>query len=40
MVGTPYTFGVNNIAGWPIELKSGTNAWESIATDWLRIPSS
>lgn len=40
MVGTPYTFGVHNTAGWPIQLKSGTNAWENAAQAWLRIPTS
>lgn len=38
MVGTPYTFGVDNTAGWPITLTSGTNAWANAADDWLRIP--
>jgi branched-chain amino acid transport system substrate-binding protein len=37
MVGTPYAFGTQNTAGWPIVLKSGTNAWENISEDWLRI---
>jgi len=37
MSGTPYAFGVDNTAGWPIVLKSGTNAWEKVADDWLRI---
>ncbi|MFE2771499.1 ABC transporter substrate-binding protein [Microbacterium resistens] len=37
MIGTPYTFGVDNTAGWPIELKSGTHAWEKVADDWFRI---
>ncbi|MFJ4044616.1 ABC transporter substrate-binding protein [Microbacterium sp. NPDC089987] len=37
MSGTPYAFGVDNTAGWPIILKSGTNAWEKVAEDWLRI---
>lgn len=37
MVGTPYAFGTQNTAGWPIILKSGTNAWEKVADDWLRI---
>lgn len=37
MVGTPYAFGTENTAGWPIVLKSGTNAWEKVADDWLRI---
>ncbi len=36
MIGTPYTFGVNNTAGWPIELKSGTHAWQKVADDWFR----
>ena len=36
MVGTPYAFGTDNTAGWPIVLKSGTNAWEQIADDWFR----
>lgn len=38
MVGTPYQFGTYNTAGWPIALKTGTNAWEKVADDWLRIP--
>ena len=37
MVGTPYAFGTQNTAGWPIVLESGTNAWEKVADDWLRI---
>ncbi|MDQ0647536.1 branched-chain amino acid transport system substrate-binding protein [Microbacterium natoriense] len=37
MVGTPYAFGTQNTAGWPIILKSGTNAWEKVSEDWLRI---
>ncbi|WP_448720012.1 ABC transporter substrate-binding protein [Microbacterium natoriense] len=37
MVGTPYAFGTQNTSGWPIILKSGTNAWEKVADDWLRI---
>ena len=37
MVGTPYAFGTQNTAGWPIILKSGTHAWEQVADDWLRI---
>ncbi|GAA4477945.1 ABC transporter substrate-binding protein [Microbacterium panaciterrae] len=37
MIGTPYTFGVDNNAGWPIELKSGTHKWEKVADDWFRI---
>ncbi|MGX1932699.1 ABC transporter substrate-binding protein [Microbacterium resistens] len=37
MIGTPYSFGVDNTAGWPIELKSGTYAWEKVADDWFRI---
>ncbi len=36
MVGTPYAFGTDNTAGWPIVLKSGTNAWEQVADDWFR----
>ncbi|MFD1047356.1 ABC transporter substrate-binding protein, partial [Kibdelosporangium lantanae] len=43
MVGTPYVFGGarthhDNIAGWPIKLATGTNKWELVAQDWLRIP--
>lgn len=38
MIGTPYHFGVDNTAGWPIALKSGTHAWQKVANDWLRIP--
>ncbi|MFD5246306.1 ABC transporter substrate-binding protein [Amycolatopsis sp. NPDC058340] len=43
MVGTPYVFGPgqthhDNTAGWPIKLASGTNKWELVANDWLRIP--
>jgi branched-chain amino acid transport system substrate-binding protein len=43
MVGTPYVFGTakthhDNIAGWPIKLATGTNRWELVAQDWLRIP--
>ena len=26
--------------GWPVVLKSGTNAWEQAADDWLLIPAS
>lgn len=37
MSGTPYVFGVDNTAGWPIVLKSGTNAWEKVEDDWIRI---
>ena len=37
MVGTPFPFGTINTAGWPIVLKTGTNAWEKVADDWLRI---
>jgi len=40
MIGTDYHFGVDNTAGWPIELKSGTHAWEKVADDWLRIPEN
>lgn len=40
MVGTPYAFGVDNTAGWPIVLKSGTHAWEKVADDWFRIPAN
>ncbi|MEQ6897046.1 ABC transporter substrate-binding protein [Microbacterium sp. KR10-403] len=40
MIGTDYHFGVDNTAGWPIVLKSGTNAWEKVADDWLRIPEN
>lgn len=40
MVGTPFQFGTINTAGWPIVLKSGTNAWEKVADDWLRIPEN
>jgi len=39
MVGDPYEFGVVPTAGWPIALKSGTNAWERVADDWFRIPA-
>ena len=39
MVGTPYSFGVDNTAGWPIVLKSGSNTWEKVADDWFRIPT-
>ncbi|KJL36636.1 MULTISPECIES: ABC transporter substrate-binding protein [Microbacterium] len=39
MIGTPFTFGVHNTAGWPIELKSGTHKWEKVSDDWLRIPT-
>lgn len=38
MIGDPYTFGTIPTAGWPIELKSGTHAWEKVADDWYRIP--
>jgi branched-chain amino acid transport system substrate-binding protein len=43
MVGTPYVFGPaathhDNTAGWPIKLATGTNKWELVAQDWLRIP--
>ncbi len=43
MVGTPYVFGPGeshheNTAGWPIKLASGSNKWELVANDWLRIP--
>lgn len=34
MVGMPYAFGTQNTSGWPIILKSGTNAWEKVADDW------
>lgn len=37
MIGTPYTFGVDNTAGWPIVLKSGTHKWEKVSDDWLRL---
>ena len=37
MSGTPYSFGVDNVSGWPIVLKSGTNAWEKVSEDWLRL---
>lgn len=40
MVGTPFQFGTINTAGWPIALKTGTNAWEKVADDWLRIPQN
>lgn len=40
MVGTPFQFGTINTAGWPIVLRSGTNAWEQVADDWLRIPEN
>ncbi|WP_295010275.1 ABC transporter substrate-binding protein [uncultured Microbacterium sp.] len=39
MVGDPYKFGTIPTAGWPITLKSGTNAWEKVADDWFRIPT-
>ena len=39
MIGTPFTFGVHNTAGWPIELKSGTHKWEKVSDDWFRIPT-
>ncbi|WP_353115694.1 ABC transporter substrate-binding protein [Microbacterium sp.] len=39
MSGTPYKFGVDNTAGWPIILKSGTNKWEKVADDWFRFQS-
>jgi branched-chain amino acid transport system substrate-binding protein len=26
--------------GWPVVLKSGTNAWEQAADDWLMIPAN
>ncbi|MDR2320096.1 ABC transporter substrate-binding protein [Microbacterium sp. NPDC089698] len=38
MIGDPYKFGTIPTAGWPIELKSGTHAWQKIADDWYRIP--
>ena len=38
MIGDPYKFGTIPTAGWPIELKSGTHAWEKVADDWYRIP--
>ncbi len=38
MVGDPYQFGTIPTAGWPIVLRSGTNAWEKAAEDWFRIP--
>ncbi len=38
MIGTPYHFGVDNTAGWPIVLKSGTHAWAKNADDWFRMP--
>ncbi|MEA5453618.1 ABC transporter substrate-binding protein [Sinomonas sp. JGH33] len=43
MVGTPYTFGTaashaNNTAAWPIKLASGTNAWQSSGSDWIKLP--
>ena len=42
MLGTPYQVGTKKkhddlTAGWPIVLKSGTNAWEKSADDWLRL---
>ncbi|MBC9937198.1 MULTISPECIES: ABC transporter substrate-binding protein [unclassified Leucobacter] len=42
MLGTPYQVGTKEkhddlTAGWPIVLKSGTNAWEKSADDWLRL---
>jgi branched-chain amino acid transport system substrate-binding protein len=40
MVGDPFVFGKIPTAGWPIALKSGTNAWEQVADDWLRIPAN
>ncbi len=39
MVGDAYQFGVVPTSGWPIALKSGTNAWEQVADDWFRIPA-
>jgi len=45
MVAFPYQF--KDIAaqdfqpgGWPVVLKSGTNAWEKSADDWLMIPAA
>ncbi|WP_427869219.1 ABC transporter substrate-binding protein [Leucobacter luti] len=45
MIAFPYQF--DKIAaqdfepgGWPVVLKSGTNAWEKSADDWLLIPAS
>ncbi|WP_336629587.1 MULTISPECIES: ABC transporter substrate-binding protein [unclassified Microbacterium] len=38
MIGDPYKFGTIPTAGWPIELKTGTHAWEKVADDWYRIP--
>ncbi|MFT4229583.1 MAG: ABC transporter substrate-binding protein [Microbacterium sp.] len=40
MIGDPFTFGTVPTSGWPIVLKSGTHAWEKIADDWFRIPTS
>ena len=40
MVGTPFQFGTINTAGWPIAFKTGTNAWEKVADDWLRDPQN
>lgn len=44
MLGTPYVVGTADkhdalTAGWPIVLKSGTNAWEKAEDDWLQIPN-
>ncbi|MFD4960705.1 ABC transporter substrate-binding protein [Microbacterium sp. NPDC058389] len=39
MVGDAFEFGVVPTSGWPIALKSGTNAWEKVADDWFRIPA-
>ncbi|WP_017793556.1 ABC transporter substrate-binding protein [Leucobacter salsicius] len=45
MIAYPYEF--SKVAaqdfepgGWPVVLKSGTNAWEKSAEDWLLIPAS
>lgn len=37
MAGQPFEFGVTPLSGWPIVLKSGTNAWEDAGDDWFRL---
>lgn len=37
MAGQPFKFGVIPDSGWPIVLKSATNAWEDAGDDWFRL---
>jgi branched-chain amino acid transport system substrate-binding protein len=37
MAGQAFEFGVAPLSGWPIVLKTGSNAWENAGEDWFRL---